>query len=123
MYIKSISRFYLLSLTIVITGCSQWVKPQVSTSNLNQQISPERLERCQKELTALKQVNPQVYSKQNESFNKLMAAANQYSSVRNDANQSTVLAMDSLYQYRVVRLCEGISVQLFDALSLLGEQH
>ncbi|WP_227136389.1 hypothetical protein [Kosakonia radicincitans] len=78
------------------------------------------LNRCSKELEALKQINPVEYQRRKVAFIQLMAAASQYAGVRNDVNAGTQGTIDSLYQYRSARICADISQALLTELSDRG---
>lgn len=83
----------------------------------------EALSRCERELDALKSVNPEDYRRRVAVFSQLMTAASQYGSVRGETDANTTAAVDALYQYRVSRVCAGISLALLNALSERGEGH
>ncbi|WP_432369382.1 hypothetical protein ACRPH4_22615 (plasmid) [Pantoea allii] len=79
------------------------------------------LSRCEKELDALKTISPENYQSRMAAFSQLMEAANQYGSIRGEADERTASTIDALYQYRTSRICAGISWILLKALSENGE--
>ncbi|MEJ1268948.1 hypothetical protein WDV93_24670 [Pantoea ananatis] len=74
-----------------------------------------------KELDALKTISPENYQSRMAAFSQLMEAANQYGSIRGEADERTASTIDALYQYRTSRICAGISWILLKALSENGE--
>ncbi|MGX8939552.1 hypothetical protein ACWWJF_01525 (plasmid) [Symbiopectobacterium sp. Eva_TO] len=119
---------------VLLGGCAQTIAPQRAASvnteklpasatgvvNETQTFQSAMLNRCSKELEALKQINPEEYHRRKAAFTRLMTVASQYASVRNDVNAGTQGAVDSLYQYRSAIMCADISHTLLTALSDKG---
>ncbi|NEK83929.1 MAG: hypothetical protein G3W58_22345 [Pantoea ananatis] len=105
------------------TGMMQGDKIESTTAAETPHPQAATLKRCERELDALKSVNPEDYRRRVAVFSQLMTAASQYGSVRNAADTNTTAAVDALYQYRVSRVCAGISLALLNALSERGEGH
>lgn len=121
----------LLGSNMLLSGCES---PKRTTTGKHQtpavqafgQSPAEReaaqLARCQKELDALKPVNPQQYQTYQQAFGQLMSGAAQYANVRTQASSGTQEAVDSLYRYKAKRLCADISLALLTSLADIGER-
>lgn len=77
----------------------------------------ERMERCQRELEALKKIDIKVYNQRKAEFDRVMQGADIYSGVRSDIRESTQNAVDAYYRYRVDKMCADISKNVLDSLS------
>ncbi|WP_262822979.1 hypothetical protein [Escherichia coli] len=77
----------------------------------------ERMERCQRELEALKKIDIKVYNQRKAEFDRVMQGADIYSGVRSDVRESTQNAVDAYYRYRVDKMCADISKNVLDGLS------
>lgn len=77
----------------------------------------ERMERCQRELEALKKIDIKVYNQRKAEFDRVMQGADIYSGVRSDIRESTQNAVDAYYRYRVDKMCADISKNVLDTLS------
>lgn len=77
----------------------------------------ERMERCQRELEALKKIDINVYNQRKAEFDRVMQGADIYSGVRSDVRESTQNAVDAYYRYRVDKMCADISKNVLDSLS------
>ncbi|MBN6377869.1 hypothetical protein JZM21_25530 [Escherichia coli] len=77
----------------------------------------EKMERCRRELEALKRTDIRMYNKRKAEFDKVMQGANIYSGVRSDVRASTQDAVDAYYRYRVDKMCADISKDVLDSLS------
>lgn len=77
----------------------------------------ERMERCQRELEALKKIDIKVYNQRKAEFDRVMQGADIYSGVRSDVRESTQNAVDAYYRYRVDKMCADISKNVLDSLS------
>ncbi len=77
----------------------------------------EKLERCRRELEALKKIDIKVYNQRKVEFDRVMQGADIYSGVRSDVRASTQDAVDAYYRYRVDRICADISKNVLDSLS------
>lgn len=77
----------------------------------------ERMERCQRELEALKKIDIKVYNQRKSEFDRVMQGADIYSGVRSDIRESTQNAVDAYYRYRVDKMCADISKNVLDTLS------
>lgn len=82
----------------------------------------ERLAQCQRELAALQVASPSRYQQRKAEFDRLMAGAAQYGGIRTSVNNETQDTLDSLYRYKVGRLCAEISQDVLSGLMETGEQ-
>ena len=92
------------------------IRPAVSVASdkLN---DIEKMERCRRELEALKRIDIGVYNQRKAEFDRIMQGANIYSGVRSDILKSTQNAVDAYYRYRVDKMCADISKNVLDSLS------
>ncbi|HFT9406875.1 TPA: hypothetical protein ACGS6U_002956 [Escherichia coli] len=77
----------------------------------------ERMERCQRELEALKKIDIKIYDQKKMEFDKVMHGASIYNGVRSDVGIFTQNAVDAYYRYRVDKMCADISKNVLDSLS------
>lgn len=102
---------------LLLVGCSntssrQQVKPITTPLTSQQQAEQERaaseqerIESCRKALDSLKEVNPQQATKLSNEFNALVRSASQYNNVRDKVADPTRLGIDSMYQFKSIKLC------------------
>lgn len=124
-------RWGVLVLTaLLLTGCDSYqmatkkvsdvkannIKPEVSVAS-DRLSDIERMERCQRELEALKKIDITVYNQRKVEFDRVMQGADIYSGVRSDVRESTQNAVDAYYRYRVDKMCADISKNVLDSLS------
>ncbi|EPF4175187.1 hypothetical protein ACSSEF_001223 [Escherichia albertii] len=69
----------------------------------------EKMERCRRELEALKKIDSAVYNKRKAEFDKLVSGATLYNGVRSDVGNYTQSAVDALYRFRSDKLCADIA--------------
>ncbi|CAI1765662.1 hypothetical protein [Serratia proteamaculans] len=99
------------------------VKSTTQTPAATQSASEaERLAQCQRELAALQVASPARYQQRKAEFDRLMAGAAQYGGIRTSVNTETQDTLDSLYRYKVGRLCAEISQDVLSGLMDTGEQ-
>jgi len=104
------------------------VKP-LSESTLSQQQTEQqriadeqaRLDTCRKALESLKEVKPKQADKLGNEFTALLSAASQYNSVRSKVAEPTKQGIDSMYQFKSIKLCADIEKELIDSLVKRGE--
>ena len=77
----------------------------------------EKMERCRRELEALKKIDIKVYNQRKVVFDRVMQGADIYSGVRSDVRASTQDAVDAYYRYQVDKMCADISKNVLDSLS------
>ncbi|WP_225373820.1 hypothetical protein [Klebsiella variicola] len=111
---------------LLLVGCSntssrQQVKPITTPLTSQQQAEQERIESCRKALDSLKEVNPQQATKLSNEFNALVRSASQYNNVRDKVADPTRLGIDSMYQFKSIKLCSDIQKTLIDTLVQRGE--
>ena len=118
---------------LLLVGCSntssrQQVKPITTPLTSQQQAEQERaaseqerIESCRKALDSLKEVNPQQATKLSNEFNALVRSASQYNNVRDKVADPTRLGIDSMYQFKFIKLCSDIQKTLIDTLVQRGE--
>ncbi|MCQ1917255.1 hypothetical protein LAX92_19600 [Escherichia coli] len=120
----------LVLVGLLITGCDAHrvttekvnsidannIKPAVSAvpDKLN---DIEKMERCQRELEALRKIDSAVYKKRMAEFERLIAGASLYNGVRNDIKSYTQSAVDALYRFRTDKICADISADVLNKLS------
>lgn len=119
---------FLVGLLLVGCGASPMALKKVSGAEENniKPVEPvasdrlsdiERMERCQRELEALKKIDISVYNQRKAEFDRVMQGADIYSGVRSDVRESTQNAVDAYYRYRVDKMCADISKNVLDSLS------
>jgi len=101
-----------------VTAPEKKMKPPANTL-----LPDAALLQCKNELVALKQVSPQQWAVQQAEFSKLINAASRYASIRSSAGGDTRAAIDSLYQYRMIRFCANTSKALMNGLAEQGDSH
>ncbi|HAO0324563.1 TPA: hypothetical protein IGZ64_004462 [Escherichia coli] len=120
----------LILIGLLLTGCdSQRVMTKKISSVKVSNIRPvesvvsdklndiEKMERCRRELEALKRIDIKLYNQRKAEFDRLMRGADIYSGVRSDVRISTQNAVDAYYRYRVDKMCADISKNVLDSLS------
>ena len=116
---KRIEVVFLILLTcILISGCESktTVRPLQQTSGIKPVNSSgdrlddvEKMERCRRELEALKRIDSAVYNKRKAEFDKLVSGASLYNGVRSEVGNYTQSAVDALYRFRSDKLCADIA--------------
>ncbi|EFN7977354.1 hypothetical protein ED769_24065 [Escherichia coli] len=81
----------------------------------------EKMERCRRELEALKKIDIRTYNQRKTEFDRVMQGADIYSGVRSDIRETTQDAVDAYYRYRVNKMCADISKDVLDSLSDKGK--
>ena len=135
MNISAIIRIVPLAI-IFLSGChspqsqqsSGLTKPS-SESELTQQQTEqrrvaseqERINTCRQALESLKEVNPQQAAKLGSDFTALINAASQYNAVRSKVAEPTKQGIDSMYQFKSIKLCADIEKELIDSLVKRGD--
>lgn len=76
-----------------------------------------RMERCRRELDALKKIDNTVYTKRKTEFDKLMSGASLYTGVRSEVGNYTQSAVDALYRFKADKLCADISNDVLNGLA------
>ncbi|CAI2021229.1 Uncharacterised protein [Serratia proteamaculans] len=129
-----ISRVTLLMLftcsTLTLSGCTGVKRPAPAAKPIavddsdKRQAEKEagRLAQCQKELDALKGINPEQHKSYRQEFDHLMRGAAQYAGVRTQVNSTTQDTVDALYRYKVSRLCANIEQATLSGLAERGER-
>ncbi|MJN97642.1 hypothetical protein DNX92_13490 [Salmonella enterica subsp. enterica] len=105
-----------VTMTKVNSADGNTIKPVVSavSDKLN---DIEKMERCRRELEALKRIDIRVYNQRKAGFDTVMQSADIYSGVRSDVSASTQDAVDAYYRYRVDKMCADISNDVLQGLS------
>ncbi|WP_248424039.1 hypothetical protein [Escherichia coli] len=116
---KQISLIFLVLLAgILLSGCESktTVRPLQQTTGIKPVSSSgdrlddvEKMERCRRELEALKRIDSAVYSKRKAEFDKLVSGAQLYNGVRSEVGNYTQSAVDALYRFRSDKLCADIA--------------
>ena len=104
--------------------CNRSFRNAISQQQIEQQrIADEqaRLDTCRKALESLKEVNPKQADKLGNEFTALLSAASQYNSVRSKVAEPTKQGIDSMYQFKSIKLCADIEKELIDSLVKRGE--
>ncbi|EAO6410005.1 hypothetical protein FCK19_22380 [Salmonella enterica] len=111
-----------------LVGCSVRDKkipsvPQSKISVVDTGVASEslddaaRMERCQRELEALKKINSAIYTKRKQEFDALMSGAGIYTGVREDVSTYTQKAVDAYYRYHADKLCADIAIDVLSNLA------
>lgn len=124
---KRIGQVFLVLLTgILLGGCESrtTVRPLQQTTGIKPVSSSgdrlddvEKMERCRRELEALKRIDSAVYSKRKAEFDKLVSGASLYNGVRSEVGNYTQSAVDALYRFRSDKLCADIASEVLNGLS------
>ncbi|EFH2541860.1 hypothetical protein IB394_005024 [Escherichia coli] len=125
---KYIKPVFLVILTgMLLGGCESksGIKPLQQTTGIKPVSSSgdrlddvEKMERCRRELEALKRIDSAVYNKRKAEFDKLVSGASLYNGVRSEVGNYTQSAVDALYRFRSDKLCADISKDILDELSV-----
>ncbi|EFU2738138.1 hypothetical protein HUI18_005443, partial [Escherichia coli] len=104
---KYIKPVFLVILTgMLLGGCESksGIKPLQQTTGIKPVSSSgdrlddvEKMERCRRELEALKRIDSAVYNKRKAEFDKLVSGASLYNGVRSEVGNYTQSAVDALY--------------------------
>lgn len=92
-----------------------------SSTDLSGTSSAGRVGLCQSELSALRRINPAVYSTKKAAFDNLVNNATVYTSVRGDINAQTKDTLDALYKYKTNQMCGEIQRAVMEGLISRGE--
>ncbi|WNN46685.1 hypothetical protein [Winslowiella toletana] len=103
-----------------VATAQQKTVAQTASSGEKEELT--RLAQCQKELDALKDINPGQHKLLQQSFEQLMKGAAQYASLRSQVNTETQETMDALYHYKAKRLCANIAQTTLNGLAERGER-
>ncbi|MED9720353.1 hypothetical protein RCO07_02755 [Escherichia marmotae] len=123
-YIKPV--FLVLLTGMLLGGCESkpGIKPLQQTTGSKPVSSSgdrlddvEKMERCRRELEALKRIDSAVYNKRKEEFDKLVSGASLYNGVRSDVGNYTRSAVDALYRFRSDKLCADIASDVLQGLT------
>ena len=122
-YIKPV--FLVLLTGILLGGCeSRPDKPLQQTTGIKSVSSSgdrlddvEKMERCRRELGALKKIDSTVYNKRKAEFDRLVSGASLYNGVRSDVGNYTQSAVDALYRFRSDKLCADIASDVLKGLT------
>ncbi|WP_105463705.1 hypothetical protein [Escherichia coli] len=122
-YIKPV--FLVLLTGILLGGCeSRSDKPLQQMTGITPVSSSgdrlddvEKMERCRRELEALKKIDSAVYNKRKAEFDRLVSGASLYNGVRSDVGNYTQSAVDALYRFRSDKLCADIASDVLKGLA------
>lgn len=114
----------------LLSGCESISRPDIAAKkNEIKKAEPtmaereaERITLCQKELEALREVNPEKFNTYKAEFDRLMSGAAQYAGLRTRVNSETQDTVDALYRYKVNRLCADIGQATLTGLAERGER-
>lgn len=123
-YIKPV--FLVLLTGMLLGGCES--KPGIKSLQQTTGSKPvsssgdrlddvEKMERCRRELEALKRIDSAVYNKRKAEFDKLVSGASLYNGVRSDVGNYTQSAVDALYRFRSDKLCADIASDVLKELA------
>ncbi|ECD5144129.1 hypothetical protein E1460_23525 [Salmonella enterica subsp. enterica serovar Caracas] len=79
--------------------------------------SEPTVEKCARELKALKRLDARRYAQRKEQFDRLMSTASLYADVRMDVERETQESVDAMYLFRTGKLCAEISRDVWNALT------
>lgn len=108
---------------LLLTGCDSHRMTTkkargVEVNNIKPKLNDiEKMERCQRELEALKRIDIRIYNQRKAEFDRVMQGADIYVDVRSDVIVSTQDAVDAYYRYRVDKICADISKNVLDSLA------
>ncbi|WP_017891039.1 hypothetical protein [Serratia sp. S4] len=126
-YIRAVLHTSAMVFALVLAGCQTPSKP-LKKASVPQEYGPTqaerevaRLQQCQKELEALRTLQPKQFSVYKQEFDRLMSGAVQYSGLRTRVNADTQDTVDALYRYRVNKLCAQIDQAVLLGLAERGE--
>lgn len=120
-----------LLLAMTLAGCQNVKRPVTQVNNVSamraeeqdkKQREAERMQQCQRELEAMRSMDPEKYQKFKREFDTLMSGAAQYAGMRPRVNTDTQETVDALYRYRTNRLCADISTTMMTGLAERGER-
>ncbi|VEI19798.1 Uncharacterised protein [Serratia plymuthica] len=120
-----------LLLTMTLAGCQSVKRPVPLVNNASateaveqdkKQREAERMQQCQRELEAMRNMDPEKHQKFKREFDTLMSGAAQYAGMRTKVNTDTQETVDALYRYRTNRLCADISAVMMTGLAERGER-
>lgn len=94
---------------------------EISEETLRKQREAERLQQCQEQLGALRNINAKQFQQYKQAFDSLMSGASQYAGVRTKVNGDTQETVDALYRYKVNFLCAGVNQAVLTGLAERGE--
>ena len=122
-YIKPV--FLVLLTGMLLGGCeSRPDKPLQQTTGIKPVSSSgdrlddvEKMERCRRELEALKKIDSAVYNKRKAEFDRLVSGASLYNGVRSEVGNYTQSAVDALYRFRSDKLCADIASDVLKGLA------
>lgn len=123
-YIKPV--FLVLLTGMLLGGCESkpGIKPLQQTTGSKPVSSSgdrlddvEKMERCRRELEALKRIDSAVYNKRKAEFDELVSGASLYNGVRSDVGNYTQNAVDALYRFRSDKLCADIASDVLAGLT------
>lgn len=117
-----------LIIVMLLAGCTLGNKkiptvPQSKSPSVDAGVTSDalddaaRMERCQRELEALKRINSVVYVKRKQEFDALMTGAGIYTGVREDVSTYTQKAVDAYYRYHADKLCADIAIDVLNNLA------
>lgn len=122
-------KFLMVFGILLISGCQNKINgvrnhgqllknaQSISSPVSNEINNIEKIERCRRELDALKKVDVNIYNKRKSEFDKLMSDAVIYNGVRVDVKEYTQGTVDALYRFRVNKLCADISSDILNKLT------
>ncbi len=123
-YIKPV--FLVLLTGMLPGGCESkpGIKPLQQTTGIKPASSSgdrlddvEKMERCRRELEAIKKIDSAVYNKHKAEFDKLVSGASLYNGVRSDVGNYIQSAVDALYRFRSDKLCADIASDVLKELA------
>ncbi|EAO1992407.1 hypothetical protein E0G79_21785 [Salmonella enterica] len=111
--------------SVVTTGIQQKTTGAVSGSTVQPDArstpsairSDSAVDKCGRELKALKRLDARRYALRKTQFDRLMSGASVYADVRTDVAGGTRDAVDAMYRFRTGKLCSEISQDVLDALA------
>ncbi|MBC6504421.1 hypothetical protein GW742_23640 [Citrobacter freundii] len=117
----------VVMIVMIVSGCSFRDKKTIITDNNKLSFETSvasdtmddavRMERCRRELEALKKINGTVYATRQQEFDALMSGAGIYTGVRENVSSYTQKAIDAYYRYHADKLCANISIDVLSNLS------
>ncbi|EPZ8357868.1 hypothetical protein ACXWYY_003411 [Enterobacter hormaechei] len=114
----NMKKHYLVTVCVVVfaAGCNQKTKTYSAVKPQEVKTSTTDIRECERELTALREVDNQKFLELEKEFERMMSGSANYASVRNTINVNTQDTIDSLYHYQAAKVCNDIRVAMLAGL-------
>lgn len=103
-------------LILLLTNCTNKVNKYSAITNEKSHASTTDIKECERELTALREIDNESYLILELEFEKMMSGSANYANVRSTINTDTKDTIDSLYHYQSAKVCNDIRVAMLNGL-------